>query len=73
MYAWPFGEFDYVMDDALHIAMDYLICTGQAVGFRKTQDLAAQAIALAWRAGVTNRLKLTNLAIKAVEQKDKGS
>ena len=25
MYPWPFGEFDYVMDEALNIAMDYLI------------------------------------------------
>jgi hypothetical protein len=34
MYPWPFGEFDHVMDDALNIAMDYLIRTGQAVKFR---------------------------------------
>jgi hypothetical protein len=25
MYLWPFGDFDSVMDDALNIAMDYLI------------------------------------------------
>jgi hypothetical protein len=25
MYAWPFGEFDNVMDEALKIAVDYLI------------------------------------------------
>jgi hypothetical protein len=29
MYPWPFGEFDSVMDDALKIAMDYLMRTGQ--------------------------------------------
>ena len=34
MYPWPFGEFDYVMDDALDIAMDYLIRTDQAINFR---------------------------------------
>ena len=27
MYPWPHGEFDNVMDDALDIAMDYLIRT----------------------------------------------
>jgi hypothetical protein len=24
MYLWPLGEFDYVLDDALNIALDYL-------------------------------------------------
>jgi hypothetical protein len=55
MYPWPFGEFDNVMDDALHIAMDYLIRTDQAVNFREVQTLAATAIADAWRAGVRKR------------------
>jgi hypothetical protein len=68
MYPWPFGEFDNVMDEALSIAMDYLIRTDQAVNFRKAQALAANTIAVAWRSGVRNRLRLTNLAIGAVEQ-----
>ena len=68
MYPWPFGEFDNVMDDALNIAMDYLVRTEQAVNFRKAQALAANAIAIAWRSGVRNRLRLTNLAIRAVER-----
>jgi hypothetical protein len=70
MYPWPFGEFDCVMDDALNIAMDYLIRTGQVVKFREAQETAAQAIAVAWRSGVRNRLRLSNLAIRAVEQKE---
>jgi len=69
MYPWPFGEFDNVMDDALDIAMDYLIRTEQAVKFREVQALAASAIAVAWRAGVRSRLRLTNVAIRAVEQR----
>ena len=69
MYPWPFGEFDNVMDDALDIAMDYLIRTEQAINFREVQELAASAIAVAWRAGVRNRLRLTNVAIRAVEQR----
>ena len=68
MYPWRFGEFDNVMDDALNIAMDYLILTDQAVKFREAQTLAANAIADAWRAGIKNRMRLTNLAIRAVEQ-----
>jgi hypothetical protein len=71
MYAWPYGEFDNVMEDALNIAMDYLSPTGRAVKFRETQDIAAMAIACAWRAGVRNRVKLSYLAIKAVDEKDK--
>ena len=51
MYAWPHGDFDNVMDEALDIAMDYLIRTDQAVNFREAQTLAANAIANAWRAG----------------------
>jgi hypothetical protein len=35
MFPWPFGEFDNVMDEALDIAMDYLIGTDQAVKFRE--------------------------------------
>ena len=62
MYPWPFGDFDNVMDESLDIAMDYLIRTGQAVKFREAQTTAANAIASAWRAGVRNRVKLTNLA-----------
>jgi hypothetical protein len=69
MYPWPFGEFDNVMDDALNIAMDYLIRTDQGVNFREAQTLAADTIAVAWRSGVRNRLRLANLAIRAVEQK----
>jgi len=69
MYPWPFGEFDSVMDDALNIAMDYLIRTGHAVKFREAQETAANAIAVAWRSGVRSRLRLSNLAIRAVEQK----
>ena len=69
-YPWPFGEFDSVMDDALNIAMDYLIRTGQAVNFREAQETAAQAIAVAWRSGVRKQLRLSNLAIRAVEQKE---
>jgi hypothetical protein len=69
MYPWRFGEFDNVMDDALNIALDYLIRTDQAVNFRQVQALAADSIADAWRAGVRSRMRLTNLAIRAVEQK----
>jgi hypothetical protein len=68
MYPWPFGEFDNVMDDALNIAMDYLVRSDHAINFRKAQALAANAIAVAWRSGVRNRLQLTNLAIRAVER-----
>jgi hypothetical protein len=59
MYPWPFGEFDNVMDEALNIAMDYLIRTDQAVNFREAQTLAANTIAVAWRSGVRNRLRLS--------------
>jgi hypothetical protein len=69
MYPWPHGEFDNVMDDALDIAMDYLIRTEQAVNFREAQTLAANAIANAWRAGVRSRMRLTNMAIRAVEER----
>jgi hypothetical protein len=65
MYPWPFGEFNSV-----NIAMDYLTRTGQAVKFPEAQESAAQAIEVAWRSGVRNRLWLSNVAIRAVEQKE---
>ena len=70
MYPWHFGEFDSVMDDALNIAMDYLIRTGRAVKFREARETAAQAIAAAWRFGGQDRLRLSNLAIRAMEHKE---
>jgi hypothetical protein len=69
MYPWPYGDFDNVMDDALDIAMDYLIRTDQAVNFREVQTLAASAIANAWRAGVRSRMRLTKMAIREVEER----
>ena len=69
MYPWPHGDFDNVMDESLDIAMDYLIRTDQAVNFREAQTLAANAIANAWRAGVRSRMRLTNMAIRAVEER----
>jgi hypothetical protein len=69
MYPWPIANFDYVMDDALHIALDYLDRTGQAAMFGETQSTAATAIVAAWNAGVRHRIKLADIAIKAVVQK----
>jgi hypothetical protein len=69
MYPWPIGNFDYVMDDALHIALDYLDRTGQAATFQEVQSTAAVAIVAAWKAGVRHRIKLADIAIKAVERK----
>jgi hypothetical protein len=69
MYPWPLGEFDNVMDVALEIAMDYLDRTGQAVRFDEAQSTAAMAIAVAWKVGVRRRIKLADIAIRAVESK----
>jgi hypothetical protein len=69
MYPWPIGDFDYKMDEALDIALDYLELTGQAVNFFEVQRTAAMAIVAAWKAGVRHRIKLAHVAIKAVEQK----
>jgi hypothetical protein len=69
MYPWPIDNFHYVMDQALDIAMDYLERTGQAVKFMEAQRVAATAIVTAWRMGVRHRLRLADIAIKAVERK----
>jgi hypothetical protein len=68
MYPWPIGDFDYAMDVALDIAMNYLERTGQAVAFKEVQSKAATAIVAAWKGGVRHRVRLANAAIKAVEQ-----
>ena len=67
---WPPIFDNVVLQQALDIAMDYLIKTGQAVKFRETQTTAANAIASAWRSGVRNRVRLSNLAIRAVQEQD---
>jgi hypothetical protein len=68
MYPWPISDFDYAMDDALDIAMNYLERTGQVGTFAEVQRVAATAIVAAWKMGVRNRIKLAHVAIKAVEQ-----
>jgi hypothetical protein len=47
MYPWPMGDFDYQMDEALDIALNYLELTGQAVNFIEVQRAAAMAIVAA--------------------------
>jgi len=69
MYPWRLGEFDFVMNDALDIALYYLDRTGQAVRFQEAQSKAAMAIAVAWKGGVRHRIRLANIAITAVERK----
>ena len=69
MYPWPVGDFDYAMDEALDIAMDYLERTEQAAKFIEVQHVAAMAILAAWKMGVRHRVRLANIAIKAVERK----
>jgi hypothetical protein len=68
MYPWPISDFDYAMDDALDIAINYLERTGQVGTFAEVQRVAATAIVAAWKMGVRNRIKLAHVAIKAVEQ-----
>jgi hypothetical protein len=68
MYPWPFGEFDSVMDDALNIAMDYLMRTGQAMKFQEAQEVAGRSRGArgsgtgcgfpAWQFGPWNRKKV---------------
>ena len=69
MYPWPIGDFDNAMDEALDIAMDYLERTEEAVKFIEVQRVAAMAIVAAWKMGVRHRVRLANIAIKAVERK----
>jgi hypothetical protein len=47
MYPWPISDFDYAMDDALDIAMNYLERTGQVRTFAEVQRVAATAIVAA--------------------------
>ncbi|HEV7514519.1 MAG TPA: hypothetical protein VGO27_22690 [Candidatus Acidoferrum sp.] len=64
MYLWPV---DYVMDEALEIAMNYLSRTGQAVNFVAIQNVAAEAIIEAWKSGARHKIRLANCAIRVVE------
>jgi hypothetical protein len=68
MYPWPIGDFDNAMDVALETAMNYLEQSGQAAEFPRIQRVAAMAIVAAWKAGEKNRVKLANIAIRAVER-----
>jgi hypothetical protein len=67
MYPWPVGNFDYAMDEALDIAMNYLLLTDQAVNFRVVETVVAKAIIAAWQGGVRHKIRLANCAIRVVE------
>jgi hypothetical protein len=64
MYPWPV---DYVMNEALEIAMNYLSRTGQTDNFMAVQNAAAEAIMAAWQGGVRHKIRLADYAIRAVE------
>ena len=68
MYPWPVGNFDYVMDEALNIAMNYLMQTDKAVNFRVVETVVAKAIIAAWQSGARHKIRLANCAIRAVER-----
>jgi hypothetical protein len=72
MYPWPVGNFDYVMDEALDIAMNYLSRTDQPFHFRLVQTVAAKAIIAAWESGARHKIRLANFAIRAVESSTAG-
>jgi hypothetical protein len=57
------------MDDSLDIALHYLDRSGHAVRFQDVH-LAATAIAEAWERGMRHRIKLADIAIKAIRRKD---
>jgi hypothetical protein len=68
MYPWPIGNFDNAMDNALDIAMNYLMLTGDSMLFKEAQAAAARAIVTAWQGGIKHRIKLANAAHQAVEE-----
>jgi hypothetical protein len=68
LYPWPVECYP-MLDEALHIAMDYLELTGQADEYTKVQSQAAREIIARWRAGERHKLRLANYAIVAVENK----
>jgi hypothetical protein len=60
------------LTSCITIALSDAVCDiwARSHGVQKTQATAANAIASAWRSGVRSPIKLTNLAIRAVEQKE---
>ena len=50
--------------------MDYIDRTRHATSFKEAQSTAARAIIVAWQTGVQHRIKLANVAIRAVEENE---
>lgn len=68
MYPLPQLAADSVLIEALNIAMDYLMLTGQADDYTNVQYRVVAAIIAAYRRGVTHRIALANKAIVTIEQ-----
>jgi hypothetical protein len=68
LYPWPLAELHTTLNESLEIAMDYLERSGQAYPYSETQVKAADAILVAWQAGVRHRIRLANVGIMAVSR-----
>ena len=68
MYPLPQLATNSVLIEALNIAMDYLMLTGQADDYTNVQYRVVAAIIAAYRRGATHRIALANKAIVTIEQ-----
>lgn len=71
MHPLPQLATDSVLIEALNIAMDYLMITGQADDYTNVQYRVVAAIIAAHRRGVTHRIALANKAIVTIEKQPK--
>ena len=67
-YEWPLSFPPEVLDEALHIALQFLEGTGQARPGDGTEHFIAAVILAAWKQGTSHRIRLANAAILAIEK-----
>jgi hypothetical protein len=64
-YTWPRTAHDPVLDEALDVALNLLVASGDTAG--ATERVAAEAIFREWESGVRQKEALANSGVVAVQ------
>jgi hypothetical protein len=68
-HPWPVTENEFLLDDALDIAMRYFDLPPDSAEYASVEKFAADAIMDEWKLGVRHKIVLANKAIAVIEDR----
>jgi hypothetical protein len=66
---WPVAENEFLLEDALDIAMRYFDLPPDSAEYASVEKFAADAIMDEWKLGVRHKIVLANKAIAVIEDR----